>query len=422
MEHYQVIVVGGGFSGTMAAIAAARDGAKVLLIEKSGALGGAAVLNHVLPFMEYHFFRENGEVVPLNRGLLKEFVDRLRENNGILANDSTFNEEYLKVALDDMTEKYGVDVLFHTTLIGANRNGDKLTSIEVFNIEGKSTLTADLFIDATGDAMLTLLSGEPFKIGREPDEKCQPMTLCFRLGKVDVDKFYSEDFATVNEIWKAKLANGDFINPRENILSFIHTTDDVLHLNSTRVNLSPVSAKERSDAEKIARKQMIELTNFLREYAPSCKNATLLSSATEIGVRESRMIDGVYTLTGEDITSCRKFEDAIAAGNYGVDIHSPDGTGTLRIHIPKGEFYTIPYRCLLPKGLTNMLVVGRCISSTHEAQSAYRVMTILASVGEGAGIAAAIALNDGVAVQNVDREKLRKAIDGRDLVEGYPLS
>ena len=419
MNDYQVIVVGGGFSGVMAAIAAARDGAKVLLIEKSGALGGAAVLNYVLPFMHYKFRRKNGEIVPLNRGLLQEFVNRLHAKNGILDNDQTYNEEYLKVVLDEMTDEYGVDVLFHTTLISANREGEKLTSIEVFNVEGKSTLVADLFIDATGDGMLTMLSGEPFRIGREGDQKCQPMTLCFRLGKVDVKRFYEEDFPVVNEIWKAKLANGELINPRENILPFVHTTDDVLHLNSTRVNLSTVSAKERSDAEKIARKQMLELTDFLKEYAPSCKNATLLSSANEIGVRESRMLDGVYTLTGEDVTACRKFDDAIAAGNYGIDIHSPDGTGTVRIHVPEGDFYTIPYRCIVPKGLSNMLVVGRCLSSTHEAQSAYRVMTILASVGEGAGIAAAIAVNDGVSVQDVNQDKLRRAIDSRDLVEGY---
>ena len=137
----------------------------------------------------------------------------------------------------------------------------------------------------------------------------------------------------------------------------------------------------------------------------------LLSSAPQIGARESRMINGHYTIVQQDIIDCTKFEDSIARGAYGVDIHSPDGKGTTIHDIPVGEYYTIPYRALIPQKVSNLIVAGRCISSVHEAQAAYRVMPICCSMGEAAGLAASIALTDGAEAKDVDIQKLHKLLD-----------
>lgn len=423
---YDIIVVGGGFSGVMAACAAAREKQKVLLVEKSGSLGGAAVLNSVLPFMNY-MLKKDGERVLLNKGLFAEFLSRLykyAESDGgdkvVSGNGTTFNEEFLKIVMDDMTDDYGVEVLFHATVCDVLPSGGKIKEIKVVGSFGVETLQARYFVDATGDAVLSLLAGASYHVGREKDGKCQPMTLCFRMGNVDMEKFRKEDLAKVNKLWKEKLAAGQLINPREDILIFSHTTDSVLHLNSTRLLKSPVLAKEKSVAEKEARKQMLELYRFLVKNAPSCKNATLLSSSVEIGVRESRMIDGLYVLTKDDIVACRKFSDAVAAGNYDIDIHSPDGSGTSHYWVPEGEYYTIPYRSLIPKGFDNLMVVGRCISSTHEAQASYRIMPIVACIGEGGGTVLAAAAKADKALPMVTNAEVRAAVDAYDLVEGYP--
>lgn len=420
--HYDAIVVGGGFSGAMAAMAMAREGLSVLLAEKSGSLGGAATVNYVLPFMEYRMTK-NKKRIRLNRGLFSELLDRLNAYHALDEREVIYNEEYLKLVLDDMTEHYGVSLLFHACLCEAERDAARVSSLSFMTVAGRLTFSADYVIDATGDATLAHLVGCPYRVGRESDEKCQPMTLCFRLSGVDCDAFFA-DLGRLNELWAEERRTGIIHNPRENLLVFRHASEGVLHFNATRVLSSPLDPFEKSEAERTARRQMLEILDFLKRHAPSCQKATLLSSASEIGVRESRMIKGLYTVTEDDILERRKFPDAIAAGNYGVDIHSPDGSGTRRVKMKDGTFYTIPYRATIPCGFDNLLVVGRAISSTHEAQSAYRIMPNVASIGEGAGIALALCHKQGIATHALDLTLLAEKIDAYDLVEreeSYPL-
>lgn len=421
MKHYDLIVVGGGFSGVMAACAAGREGLSVLLLERSGALGGAACVNYVLPFMNFNYKnKETGETRPLSKGLFQEFLKRMRAYDATMSEEIlTFNEEFLKVVMDEMTDDYHVDVLFHSTLVGAETEGRQIRKLRFLNVNGMMEAEADSFIDATGDGTLFMMTGCNYHVGRETDHRTQPMTLCFRMGNVDMARFYKEDRAKVNALWKEKLAAGELLNPREDILTFKHMTPDVLHLNSTRVLGDPTDPRERSDAEKTARKEMVELYRFLKENAPSCKDATILSSSYEIGVRESRMVDGLYEISAEDILSCRKFDDAMTAGNYDIDIHSPDGSGTTHYWIPDGDFYTIPYRACVPKDLDNLWVVGRCISSTHEAQAAYRIMPIVACIGEGVGIMTAFAHENELINSAVTAEQVRSRMDAYGLVEGH---
>jgi hypothetical protein len=176
------------------------------------------------------------------------------------------------------------------------------------------------------------------------------------------------------------------------------------------VKRNPVDPFDLTKAEIEAREQVFELFEFMKESIDGFENAQLLVTASEIGVRESRMIDGEYVLTADDLVSCRRFEDSIAVGNYDIDIHNPEGSGTSHYYFPKGQYYSIPYRSLIPKNADNLLVAGRCISATHEAQASIRIMPIVCCLGEAAGVAASIASEDRVGVRDVDISRLRERL------------
>ena len=187
--------------------------------------------------------------------------------------------------------------------------------------------------------------------------------------------------------------------------------DGVLHFNTTRVvKHDPTDPFDVTEAEMIAREQMFEMYDFLKNNCPGFEHSQLLYSAGEIGARESRMIDGEYLLTETDLRDCVQFEDAIAAGNYDIDIHNPEGSGTSHYYFPEGTWYTIPYRSLQPRGADNLLVAGRCISSTHEAQASYRIMPIVVTLGQAAGTAVALAARDDIGVKEIDVRKLQETL------------
>ena len=411
MIMYDVIVVGGGFAGVSAAISAAREGMRVLLIDKNNCLGGAATECLVNPFMPYWTMNEDQtERVFLTQGIFSEIYDCMDAFGGIHINRITFDEECLKLVLCRMVQKENIDLLFHSYLIDAQTQDGVVKSITVANKSGKQTFSADYFIDATGDGDLSVLCGCDFQLGRTEDQLCQPMTLCFRLLGVNEDLFASEK-PRLQELYKEYQAQGKIKNPRENILCFPTMVHGLMHFNTTRiVKKNPTDAADITSAELSAREQVFEMLSFLKENSESFKNARLLMTASHIGVRESRMIEGEYILTQEDLLAFTKFEDGIAVCNYEIDIHNPEGSGTSHYFFPNGEYYSIPYRCLTPKKTHNLLVAGRCISSTHEAQASYRIMPVCASLGEAAGIAAALAKKASCSVKSIDIPLLRKTI------------
>ena len=204
---------------------------------------------------------------------------------------------------------------------------------------------------------------------------------------------------------------GKIKNPRENILTFSGICDSVLHINSTRiVGFDPTNPFEISKAEILGREQVYELFNFLKENSVACKNAVVVSIASEIGVRESRKLKGLHVLTAEELKSCTHFKDAIAYGNYEIDIHNPTGTGTYLHYFKEGETYTIPYRSLVPKEYTNLLVAGRCLSAEHEAHSAVRIMPICACMGQAAGTAIALAHQTNTNTHTVNTDMVRQKL------------
>ena len=406
--------MGGGFAGVTAAISAAREGRSVRLIERYNCLGGAAVYDLVNPFMSYWTYGEDKkEKIMLSCGLFLEIVERLDAIGGFRAGTrgkTCFNEEYLKLVLNRMAIESGVSLLYQTVLTGAEVTDGRITSVTVSNVSGTSTISAEVFIDATGDANLAMLAGFPYRVGRESDGLCQPMTLCFRLGNVDYEKFLACK-PEISPLYAKLREEGRIKNPRENVLVFKTVLDGVLHFNTTRVvKLDPTDAEDVTRAEIIAREQVFEMVDFLKENFEAFRDAVLLSTGMQIGVRESRMIDGEYVLTKEDLLSERRFDDSIAVCNYDIDIHSPDGSGTSHYYFPDGAYYTIPYRCLVPRGAVNLLVAGRCISADHDAQASLRIMPTCATLGEAAGIAAAQAIAEGRAVSLIDVARLRETL------------
>ena len=401
MKKYDLIVVGGGIAGVAAAVSAAREGLSVLLIERTGQLGGAMSFSLVYPFMLY--FTKDAERRILCGGIFTEMRERF-------AKYGEKSWEFYKFVFDDMVTEAGVQVLFHANVFEVRTEGRRLSGVSASTKAGILAFEADNYIDASGDGELMFLAGCDHQVGRESDGLCQPLTTCFRLGNVDIDLFLKERPA-LNALYDRFRQEGKLKNPRENILAFTGLGKNVLHLNTTRViKHDPTDAFSISDAELEGRRQVYETFRFLKENSEACRDAELTAVASHIGVRESRKLKGEHVLTADEIKNMVDFEDTVAVGNYEIDIHNPEGTGTTLYYFNGGEYYKIPYRSLLPKEYDNLLVAGRCLSATHEAHSAVRIMPICACLGQAAGVAAAVARKTGRNDHSVDVEQVRSRL------------
>ncbi len=399
MKHFDLIVAGGGFAGAVSAITAARKGLSVLLVERYNAMGGAALHALVTPFMRYWDKRQKDKTPDDTKGYLcgSVFLEIVREMQAILGenNDTRFDEEVLKLVLNRMAVSAGVTLLYNSVVTEAVTANGEISSVKVYTKGGTMEFSADYYIDATGDGELSALAGCDFQLGRESDSLCQPMTLSFRMGGVDMEQ-YSIDKPNMNPLYEEWKKAGKIKNPRENILIFLNYNQGVLHFNTTRVvKKSPIDGFEVTAAEIEAREQVFEMLHFLKSNFKAFANARILSTAVQIGIRESRKIIGEYVLTGEDCLSLARFEDAVAVSNYDIDIHNPEGSGTSHHYFAEGEWFEIPYRCLVPKGMKNLLVAGRCVSASHEAQASLRIMPYCAQLGQAAGNAVFVAKSQG---------------------------
>ncbi len=408
--RYDLIVVGGGFAGVATAITAARAGLDVLLIERYNCLGGAACNGLVMPFMRYY---TTDRMTGQNKFLCGDlFLDIVRRMNALLgysedSNLHEFDEEILKLVLNRMCIESGVALLLNTSVISASVQEERLTGLRAFSKGVCMDFEATFFVDATGDAELCVLAGCPCRIGREADGLCQPMTLNFRMSGVDKEAFRTIR-SQINPLYREWREQGLIRNPREDVLIFDNFNDGVLHFNTTRVvRKCPVEPVEVTAAEIEAREQVFEMLDFLKKNFDAFRNARILSTALQIGTRESRKVVGEYTLTVDDLKSLARFEDGIAVSNYDIDIHNPEGAGTSHYYFGAEEWYEIPYRCLVPKGMSNLLVAGRCISSTHEAQASYRIIPFCCELGEAAGVAVSVAMRNGTDTRCADVGEIR---------------
>ena len=406
LKKVDVLVVGGGPGGVCAAVGAAKEGASVLLVERYGFMGGMATAGLVNPFMSYKIDGKK-----LTSAVFNEMLDRMTRAGALSERGQIFNDEGLKIVLDQMMQDHGVDLLLHSTFVGVEMDGQRIERVQTVGKSGRIDLTATVIVDSTGDGDVAAQAGAPTEIGRSRDGLCQPMTLCFRIGGVTGEPTPGELRKELTAIYLEAKAAGEIDQPREDVLIFGTMVPHIFHFNTTRIiKRDATDTLELTAAEIEGRRQTAELVDLFRQRSPRCKDAYLVKMAAQIGVRESRRVMGTYVLTVDDVLEACKFEDGIARSRYPVDIHSPTGEGTIIQRLPPGEFYEVPYRCLVPQDVDNLLIGSRCISSTHEAHSSLRVMPVVVGIGEAAGVAAAWAARDGIAPREIDGARLKAAV------------
>ena len=447
-----VLVVGGGPAGLGAAIAAADAGARVVLAERYGFLGGNATAALVMPLMSFHtqiptpdrkenasgattlLPTDHGPGDPIVGGVLRRLLERLVRAGGAIAPSLDtgytvpFDPEWFKLVALELLDEAGVELLFHAFASGVLPRAEGV----VFETKsGPVVLKAKVIIDCTGDGDLAVQAGAQYEIGRA-DGLVQPMTLMFRIDEFRRAQFEAyvrdnpREWRGVHGLWalvRRATEAGELDLQREDMLFFATPHPNEVSVNSTRVTrVLGVDVWDLSYAEWCSRRQMRQIAAFLRKYVPGFEGSYVVQSGVQVGVRETRRVLGEYQLTVEDVLGARKFDDAIARGAYPVDIHNPKGSGTVLKRLPPGEAYDIPLGCLLPRNTERVIVAGRCISGTHEAHSSYRVMPIVMATGQAAGICAALAARLGrapreVPVREVQRELVRQGASlRRDLV------
>ncbi len=422
---YDVVVVGGGVSGAVSAIAAARLGARTLLVEEHGFLGGSLTSMGVGPMMSFHNKAGRQVVEGIADEIIRRLVSRgaspghIPDTTTYCSTVTPFDSEELKIELETMLAEAGGEILYHTQLAAVEREGERVARVVVCNKGGLVALSARVFVDATGDGDLAARAGAPFVSGRERDGLAQPMTMNLKLANVDTAAIrayaltHPDDFlwehgvetgkqrlATSPRIslagflgaWRAAREAGEVDVPRDQVLFFETAVPGVVIVNTSRIQgLDATDPFQLSRAEILGRRQCAQIFQFLRTRCVGFEHAVRMDTAAKIGVRESRHVEGLYRLSAEDLLHERPFPDAIALGGYPIDIHSPSGEKTNTSHVAGALAYQIPLRSLLVARPENLVVVGRCISATHEAAAAFRVTPIAMAIGQAGGVVAALA-------------------------------
>ena len=427
MEYdVDVLIVGAGPAGLGAAVMSARSGMKTLVAEAYGVPGGMAVIAEVQPFMtsshngkdlDYPVYQEWKEA--MDRYLSPAAVDLRKRDKGYAPRN--ISKEAAALAAEDLLLEAGVKILYHHRLVDAEVSDRRIRSVTLHSKSGMEKVTARIYIDCTGDGDLAALAGCRFDMGDE-NGNCQPMTLCFKLGNVDIPHVdQGESLNLIDPEWRQKLnaryceavRSGALHCDREDVLLFPFKiqSGNIIHFNTTRViKRSGVNGRELSEAEIEGRRQMREIFFWLRREVKGFEHAEIISMGVQIGVRESRRIHGVFTLKKEHFDLAAKFPDAVARSNYHLDIHSPDGSGTYRQHIATGEYYEIPYRCIVPADCDNLLIGGRPISADMAMHSSLRIMPTAISIGQAAGCAAAMAIEAKRAPRKLDGTAVRRKL------------
>ena len=434
-----VLVVGGGPAGIGAAVGAAEAGARVVLAERYGFLGGNATAALVMPLMSFHtqspaaelrgattlLPTDHGPGEPVIAGVLKKLLEKLVAAGGAIAPSLgtgyvvPFDPEWFKLIALELLDEAGVQMLFHAFASGVLEENSSIRGAVFETKSGPLAIRAKAVVDCSGDGDIAVAAGAPHEIGRA-DGLVQPMTLMFRVAEFHRAAFDAyvrdnpKEWRGVHGLWalvRRATQAGELDLPREDMLFFATPHDREVSVNSTRVTrVLGTDVWDLSYAEWCSRRQMRQIAAFLKRYVPGFEKSYVVQSGVNIGVRETRRIVGDYQLTVEDVLGARKFDDAIARGSYPVDIHNPKGSGTVLRRLPPGEAYDIPLRCLMPRGIEGVVVAGRCLSGTHEAHSSYRVMPIVMATGQAAGVCAALAARNRVVPRSIDSAEVQQEL------------
>lgn len=431
-DNVDILVVGGGPSGIMAARAAAGKGLKVMLIESRGYVGGNLTLG--LPILGF-LGRKGNQVI---EGLPQMLISRLRAKGKASEHKPCKNHVSLTIidpeAVKDealaMLEEVGVKILMYVFCSGVIKEGDDVKGVFIESKEGREVIMAKTVIDCTGDADVAFKAGVECHKG-DADGGMQPPTLMFSMRGVNMPELrdaivnHSEEF-DMDVMPTEQFKDGPFIVvgfrkkinearekgyeiPVARTILITGLADDEIWVNMSRVcGVDSTNPESYSEGEIKARFQNDEVERYLRDFIPGFENAWRDRVAPFMGIRESRVIKGEYVLTADDILNCHKFEDAIGVGSYPVDIHHSHGDDCTMMWCP--DCYDLPYRMLVPEKVGNLLVAGRCASMTHEAMASARVMSTCMAMGEAAGRAARIALSEGVPVAKVNVAEVRKEL------------
>lgn len=414
-REVDVLVVGGGPAGVGAALAAARNGAKALVIEQFNCLGGVATAGghgHISKF------DEQGTGRRIVGGIADEIGDRVvRGNFGIRDSHGIwFEVEGMKLLLDQMAEESGVDLLYHTFFSDTVLKNGAAAGAVVQNKDGRQIIAARRVIDCTGDGDVAFHAGCPYEVGRPSDGKCQPVTLMFTIGGVDWERVsaWRTDYK-MTPVWEEAQRRGDMRPFQTTIMGWwwTPTRPDQVGVNFTHVIcIDSTNTGHLTNATVEARKQAYETIEVYRKYVPGMENCYMVSTPNTIGIRESRRIMGDYVLTADDVKGQREFDDNVCYGSFFVDIHCIDGPGMDPTvwNPPDGFKYHIPYRILVPQGVENMLTAGRCVSCTHVALGSLRVMVPCIGMGEAAGTAAALSLESSRTPRQLDTATLQSQL------------
>lgn len=413
---YDVVVVGAGSSGAVAAIAAARSGARTLLVDRQGFLGG--ISTSVLDTF-YAFYTPGKQPEKVVSGIPDEVVGQLMAQDAAIERPNTYgagtgityDPETLKRVWDGLVLEAGAEVLLHAFVFGVHSTPDRrVTGLDIATKSGVRRVTARVVIDASGDADVAHLAGAPYE---RPGQSgpTQSLSTVFRLANVDVPRAQAVPKEELWRLMREASQSGRYNLPR--LEGSVHRTplDGVMMALMTRMrNVDATDADALSRAEIEGRRQCHEYFRFLRERVPGYERAIMVSTSPAVGVRESRRILGEYVLSAEDVVSARRFPDQIARCGAPIEDHHA-GSDTRWVYLEEGQTYGIPFRCLLPRDVEGLLVCGRCFSATHDAHASARSMGTCMAMGQAAGTAAALAAARDVTPRELELELLLARLD-----------
>ncbi|MFP4157339.1 MAG: FAD-dependent oxidoreductase [Opitutales bacterium] len=424
---YDVVVVGAGAGGICAALAAARNEARTLLLEKAPQIGGTGVHSPVSLICKFH----GTDHRPINMGIHREMFPHAyrysTRDKRSAAPRLTYDEKQLAVRYRELlAAEPGLTVRTGAGVAAAEVRKGRIAALR---LDDGERVEGEVFIDATADGNLGALAGAPFQKGREADGALQSATLVFTMSGVDRSRLKVPEYATrggLDSLWKELSAlyreakeKGETDNPKKSVVCFPYPDGERLLFNANEVlGVDPTEPDSVEKALATGRRYVDELVAIIKRH-PAFANAQVDFVAEKMGVREGRRILGDYVLTQEDCLRPARFDDMVVACAYEIDIHDPDGGATRMVDIPDPGYYHIPYRCLIAKDLENLLLGSRCISGDHEAHSSYRVISGVSAIGQAAGTAAALAVRHETDPRGVPSKWIRFALrEQLQFVEG----